>query len=137
MFLKQNNLVTINTQGLEVPVTEVFAELQRQSNIAILVDPDIPRGPKFRMQLTLRPTSLTDALNLLCPALHLNWRRLNNSLFITPTSDFQIYWGNSNQPRIIYGPNSQQRGGIQNNQQGGSVPTGPGGLGGQGKRSPN
>ena len=111
-FLRQNSLVSINTQGQEVAVTDVFTELQRQSNTSLLVDPDVPRGPKFRMQLTLRPTTLVDALNLLCPALHLNWRRINSSVFITPTSDFQIFWGSSSQPRVIYGqsPVQSQRG---------------------------
>jgi len=112
-FLHQNSLVAINTQGTAVPVTEVLAELQRQSNVQILVDPQVPRGPKFRMRLALTPLSLPETLNLMCPALHLNWRWIGNTIYITPTPDFEVFWGDSNAPRIIYGygaPAQQSRG---------------------------
>jgi hypothetical protein len=117
-YLRQNNLVAINTHGVAVPVTDVLAELSRQSGTAIMLDPTVPRGARFRITLSLPACSLTEALNLILPPARLKWRTINNAIFVTPTPEFQIFYGSAPVPYVIYGSNSNsrnlQQGGAQN-----------------------
>lgn len=135
-YLKQNNLIAINTKGVAVPFSDVFAELSKQSGVPILLDPAVPRGPKFRITLTLPACSLNEALNLILPPARLRWRTINNSIWVTPTPDFQIFYGSSPVPNVIFGGqygNSLQQGNNLNRQNSGAGGNPAGGQGGSPK----
>ena len=117
-YLRKNNLIAINTHGAAVPVSDVLAELSRQSGTAIMLDPTVPRGSRFRITLSLPACSLTEALNLILPPARLRWRTINSAIFVTPTPEFQIFFGSAPVPYIIYGNNSTNSKPTQNGQQG-------------------
>ncbi len=123
-YLKENNLIAINTGNIAVPVADVLAELGRQANVPILIDPMVPRGSKFRITLTLPACSLNEALNLVLPPAHLLWRTINNAIYVTPKPDFQIFYGESVNPIINY-RNNQLNGQSRGQQSPGQVPGGP------------
>ena|GEM_PF-1432624 len=106
-LLANNGLVAINTQGVAQPVSDVLSELSRQSGVAILLDPLVPRGARFRMTLTLPACSLPEALNLILPLARLRWRTINNAVYITPAPEFQIFYGSAPTPYVIYGNSLQ------------------------------
>jgi hypothetical protein len=123
-FLKQSGLVAINTNGNAVPMSDLFAELSRQSGTPILLDPSVPRGSKFRINLSLPACTLSEALNIILPAAHLRWRALNGTTYVSATPDFQLFFGTQMTPGVIYGNSSNavqgsQRGGQQNTTGGG------------------
>ncbi len=64
-FMKQNNLVAINTRGEKVPVLQVLADLSRQANVPILVDPDVPKGKEFVVSASIPACPLNVMLNYL------------------------------------------------------------------------
>ena len=136
-YLKQNSLLTINTNGVAIPVSDVLAELSRQSGVPIMLDPSVPRGPKFRINLSLPPCSLNEALNLVLPPAKLRWRMINNRVYVTPNPDFQIFYGSAPTPYVIFGngysnSNQSQRG----QQNGGPQGQNGGQNGGQGGKQP-
>ena len=126
-YLKKNNLLSINTHGAAVPVSDVLAELSRQSGTPIMLDPTVPRGPRFRITLSLPACSLTEALNLILPPARLRWRTINNDIYVTPSPEFQVFYGSAPIPYITYGSNSAGQRATQNGQQ---VQGQNGGLGG-------
>jgi hypothetical protein len=122
-FLKQNGLVAINTNGNAVPMSDLFAELSRQTGTVILLDPSVPRGSKFRINLALPACTLTEALNVILPAAHLRWRTLNGSTYISATPDFQLFFGSQLTPGVIFGNSSNGvQGSLKPQQQGGLPP---------------
>ncbi len=119
-FLKQNGLVAINTNGNAVPMSDLFSELSRQTNTLILLDPSVPRGSKFRINLSLPACTLTEALNVILPAAHLRWRSLNGSTYISATPDFQLFFGSQLNPGVIFGNTANgAQGALKPQQQGG------------------
>ena len=121
-FLKQNGLVAINTSGNAVPMSDLFAELSRQSGTPILLDPSVPRGSKFRINLSLPACTLAEALNIILPAAHLRWRALNGTTYVSATPDFQLFFGSQISPGIIYGNSSNAfQGGQRGTQQNGGT----------------
>lgn len=126
-YLRQNNLVAINTHGVALPVSDVLAELSRQSGVPILLDPMVPRGARFRINLSLPACSLDEALKLILPPARLQSRIVNNHIYVTPTPEFQIFFGSAPVPYFNFPYNSTGSRPTQNGQQG----TGQsGGLGG-------
>ena len=117
-FLQQNGLVYINTGGQKEPVTEVLQELGRQSNTRILIDPSVPRGPKFNLQGYITPRTLPEALNVLTQSTRLSWRWLGANVYVNALPDFQLFF-NSTTPRVIFGNNAypMQQGNGQGQQQ--------------------
>lgn len=99
-FLTQNNLVAYRTpKGQPAPMTDVLTELGRQANIPILIDPDVPTGPKFRLEGTISARPLPDALNILSLIGHLEWRWVGDKVFVTTSPDFSVFYGDSDLPR--------------------------------------
>jgi hypothetical protein len=104
-FLKQNNFVFFRIPSSErVPVSSVLQQMSQQANVPILVDPNVPSGPKFSIHGTLSPRPLPDALNILASAAHLDWRWINNTVYITTTPEFELFFGASTDARAGYGP---------------------------------
>lgn len=106
-MLNRSGLVAINTQGAAVAMTDVLTELAKQANVSLLVDPLVPRGPKFRITLTLPATTLTEALNLILPPARLRWRIMNGAVYITTSPDFRIFYGSNPSPYYSFGNASQ------------------------------
>jgi hypothetical protein len=109
-FLRDNNYVGINTQGQRVPVTEVLDQLARQANVPLIVDPSVPQGDKFSINANISPRPFQDTLNLLAPPARLEWRWVGNSVLITTTPEFQLFWGEAETPRVTYPAPKEQRG---------------------------
>ena len=90
-FLRQNRLVTINTKGQGVPARDVLLDLGKQAGVTILIDPAVPRGTEFVVNASVPPRPLNEVLNLLAYQAHLEWRWLNNRIFITTTPQLLLY----------------------------------------------
>ena len=90
-FMKQNHLVAINTRGEKVPVLQVLADLSRQANVPILVDPDVPKGKEFVVSAAIPACPLNVMLNYLGYGLRLEWRWVNSRIYITTTPEIQPY----------------------------------------------
>lgn len=103
-FLKENGLVSvIIPRDKPRAVTDVLLELSQQSNVAILIDPSIPRGYRFRLTGSIAPCTLTEALSLLSIPAHLEVRYIGNSILVSAKPEFQVYFGESPTPRAYYG----------------------------------
>jgi hypothetical protein len=100
LFLRQNRLVTINTKGQDVPVRDVLSDLGRQSGVAILIDPAVPRGMEFVVNASIPPRPLNEVLNILASRAHLEWRWLNNRIFITTTPQLLLYLRGTQLPTL-------------------------------------
>lgn len=100
-FLAQNNFVSFRIPiGQPQPVTEVLLQLGRQVNVPILIDSSVPTGPKFRIDGTLSPRPLPEALDVLARIARLEWRRIGDKMFVTTAPDFQVFYGASATPRV-------------------------------------
>lgn len=90
-------------QNQAQPVRDIIEQLAAQNNVPVLFDDAVPKGSKFRARVNMTARPLADALNILCPPALLEWRMVGDSIFVTTTPDFEIFYGDSTQPRIIYG----------------------------------
>jgi hypothetical protein len=102
-FLKQNNFVAYNTNSQEIPIADMLQQLGQQAGVQILIDPSVPRGRAFRIDLVLTPRPLPEALNILTRSALLEWRWIGNRIFVTTTPSFKIFYGNMQVPQVIYG----------------------------------
>ena len=114
LLLKDNGLYGVNTQGEQVPVSDILTELGRQSGVTILLDPDIPKDTRFRLRGKLPPRTFDETLNYIATMSRLELRRLGNTVIVSPTPEFQLFFGAETQPRLSY-PNTQNlsRGRVQ------------------------
>jgi hypothetical protein len=101
-FLTQNSFVGFNTQGQDIPVTDVLQQLGQQANVPILIDRSVPRGMQFRIRGSVSPRPLPEALSTLAPYARLEWRYIGNTIFVTAAPDFQIFYGASETPRSSF-----------------------------------
>ncbi len=106
LLLKENGLYGVNTQGAQVPVSDILTELGRQSGVTVLLDPDIPKDTRFRMRAKLPPRTFEETLNFIATGAHLELRRAGNTVIVSPTPEFQLFFGTETQPRVSY-PNVQ------------------------------
>ena len=106
LLLKENGLYGVNTQGEMVPVSDILTELGRQSGVTVLLDPDIPKDTRFRMRAKLPPRTFDETLNYIATGAHLELRRFGNTVIVSPTPEFQLFFGTEVQPRVSY-PNAQ------------------------------
>jgi hypothetical protein len=104
-MLRDNGLVGIHVpKDQPLPIAEALKRFSRQANVPILVDPQLQGDHPLRFYGNLvRP--LPDALNLLLPAMHLEWRYTGNTIFVTESPDFAIFYGVSNLPKAVYPAN--------------------------------
>ena len=91
MFLKQNNLVSVNTKGEEMAVRDILLDMGRQAGVSILIAPEVPRGADFVLNGYITPRPLAELLNILAYKAHLDWRWVNNRIFVTTTPQLQFY----------------------------------------------
>ena len=99
-FLRQNHLVTLNTKDARVPLRDVLADLGKQAGVAVLIDPAVPRGVEFVINASIPPHPLKEVLNLLASQAHLEWRWLNNRVFITTTPQLLLYLRGTQLPTV-------------------------------------
>ena len=93
---QQNGFVSFNIpEEKPQPVTSVLQLFSQQSNIPILVDQSIPNGLKFRVWGNLSPRQLPEALNVLAPTAHLQWRWIGGSVFVVPAPSFVVSYGDA------------------------------------------
>lgn len=110
LFLKDNNYVGLNTQGQQMPVIDLLQQLARQTNVPMIIDPSVPTGRKFRMSANIPARPLPETLNLLAPYARLEWRWVGNSIFVSTTPEFQLFWGEAEEARVAYPASKEQRG---------------------------
>lgn len=110
VFLKENGLYGVNTQGQQIPVTDLLLELGRASNVPVIIDPSVPAGKKFRINGILPPRRLEETLNYIAPPARLEWRWVGNSILVTTTPEFELFWGESEIPRVSVPNAKEQRG---------------------------
>ncbi|HZP82787.1 MAG TPA: hypothetical protein VFB21_14195 [Chthonomonadaceae bacterium] len=100
-----NNLVELRIPPDQtLPVRDALQQLAAQANVPILIDPQVPSGPKFRVSGTIPARPLPEALNLLAPTARLEWKWVGDTIFVTTTPEFQLFFGDSNVPRATYPP---------------------------------
>lgn len=100
-----NNLVELRIPPDQtLPVRDALQQLAAQANVPMLIDPQVPSGPKFRVAGTIPARSLPEALNLLAPTARLEWKWVGDTIFVTTTPEFQLFFGDSNVPRATYPP---------------------------------
>jgi len=103
MMLRQNGFVWFNIpEEKPEPVATVLQLFSQQSNTPILLDQSIPNSLKFRVWGSLSPRQLPEALNVLAPTAHLQWRWIGNSVFVVPAPNFQVYFGEQGTLRNAY-----------------------------------
>lgn len=85
------------------PMTTVLLDLAHQSGVPIRVDPAVPTGSVFRFAGNIPSRPLPEVLNLLAPYAHLQWYWAGDGIFITTSPSFQIFFGDSHQPKAWYG----------------------------------
>jgi hypothetical protein len=126
-FLAQNSFVGFNTQGQDVPITDILQQLGQQANVPILIDQSVPRGMQFRIRGSVSPRPLPEVLSTLAPYARLDWRYIGNTIFVTAAPDFQIFYGAAEAPRASYrnAPVQQRR----------AAPAGPAGPQGDSNKS--
>ena len=110
-FVRQNGLVSLDTKGQKMPVSQALQQLGQQANVLILLDPSVPSDEKFTIRAAIPPRSFQDVLTLLASYAQLNWRYLGNQsnrILVTPAPEFQLFWGESNTPRVST-PNAEKR----------------------------
>ncbi len=82
----------------------MLQQFSRQADVPILIDPALRKENMLKFYGNIvRP--LPEALNLLLPAAHLEWRTINNTIFVTQAPDFRIFYGLAITPRVTYPPN--------------------------------
>jgi len=102
-IVRQNNFVWFNIpEEKPEPVAAVLRLFSQQSNVPILVDQSIPSSLKFRVWGNLSPRQLTEALNVLAPTAHLQWRWIGNMVFVVPAPNFQVSFGDQGSLRSAY-----------------------------------
>lgn len=107
-MVSQNNLVSFNiARDKPEPVYSVLQQLAAQANVPIVIDPAVPNGSKFRINGSVPPRPLPEALNLLAPSARLEWRWIGSRIFVTTAPEFQIFYGESLAPRATLGRPSQ------------------------------
>ena len=84
------------------PVAAVLQRFSQQANVPILVDQSIPNSLKFRLWGSLSPRQLPEALNVLAPTAHLQWRWIGDSIFVVPAPSFQVSFGDQGATRSAY-----------------------------------
>ncbi len=100
---KQNGFVWFNiSEEKPEPVASVLQLFSRQSNVPILVDQSIPNSLKFRVWGSLSARHLPEALNVLAPTAHLQWRWIGNTIFVVPAPSFQVFFGDLGNYRSQY-----------------------------------
>jgi hypothetical protein len=126
-FLAQNSFVGFNTQGQDVPITDILQQLSQQANVPILIDQSVPRGMQFRIRGSVSPRPLPEVLGTLAPYARLDWRYIGNTIFVSAAPDFQIFYGAAETPRASYrnAPIQQKR----------TAPAGPAGPQGDSNKS--
>ena len=93
-FLRRNSLVGFNISAEKpAPVADVLTQFSQQANVPVLVDQSVPNSLRFRIWGTLSPRPLGEALNILAPVARLQWRWIGNTVFVFPTPDFQVLFG--------------------------------------------
>ncbi len=90
LFLKQNNLVSINTKNEKKPMQDILADLGKQAGVPILIDPDVPKGDDFVLSATIPARPLNEMLNILAYYARLEWRWVNGRIYITTTPQLQL-----------------------------------------------
>lgn len=99
MFLRQNNFVWFNIpEEKPAAVASILQQFSQQANVPILLDQSIPNSLKFRVWGSLSPRQLPEALNVLSPTAHLQWRWIGGTVFVFPSPDFQVYFGDTAVP---------------------------------------
>ncbi len=118
----QNNFVWFNIpEEKPEPVASVLLLFSQQSNVPILVDQSIPSSLKFRVWGSLSPRQLPEALNVLAPTAHLQWRWIGNTIFIVPAPNFQVGFGDAGTFRSQYpAPSRTENSGQAAGKRGGS-----------------
>lgn len=102
-FARQNGFVWFNIpEEKPEPVASVLQLFSQQSNVPILVDQSIPNSLKFRVWGSLSPRQLPEALNVLAPTAHLQWRWIGNSIFVVPAPSFSVSFGDQGSNRSQY-----------------------------------
>jgi hypothetical protein len=102
-IVRQNNFVWFNIpEEKPEPVAAVLQLFSQQSNVPILVDQSIPSSLKFRVWGNLSPRQLPEALNVLAPTAHLQWRWIGNMVFVVPAPNFQVSFGDQGALRSVY-----------------------------------
>lgn len=98
-FLRKNSLVGFNIPAEKpAPVADVLMQFSQQANVPIFIDQSVPNSLRFRIWGSLAPRPLAEALNILAPVAHLQWRWVGNTVFVFPTPDFQVTFGDLNLP---------------------------------------
>jgi hypothetical protein len=111
-LLRDNGLVGIHaTRDQPVPITEALKRFSRQANVPILVDPQLQSEHPLRFYGNI-VQPLPDALNLLLPAMHLEWRYTGGNIFVTQSPDFGVFFGISNIPKVVYPPTNLLQQGV-------------------------
>ena len=105
-FFQENGLYSLNTQQARVPVTDILTELGRQSGITVLLDPELPKDKRLRIKVKTPPRTFEETLNLITSWSLLEWRRVGNTVIVSPTPEFELFFGAEAQPRFAY-PNVQ------------------------------
>lgn len=91
LFLKQNNFVMFNTQEHDTPVRDVLLDLSRQSGVPIYIDPAVPGGDTFVVNGYVTPRPLVEVLNYLAYKARLEWRWINNRVYVTTTPQLNLF----------------------------------------------
>ncbi len=91
LFLKQNNFVMFNTQEQDRPVRDILLDLSRQSGVPIYIDPAVPGGDAFVINGYVTPRPLVEVLNYLAYKARLEWRWINNRVYVTITPQLNLY----------------------------------------------
>ncbi len=91
LFLKQNNFVMFNTQERDTPVRDVLLDLSRQSGVPIYIDPAVPGGDAFVVNGYVTPRPLVEVLNYLAYKARLEWRWINNRVYVTTTPQLNLF----------------------------------------------
>jgi hypothetical protein len=108
-FMLQNGFVWFNIpEEKPEPVASVLQMFSQQANVPILVDQSIPNSLKFRVWGSLSPRQLPEALNLLAPTAHLQWRWIGSTVFVVPAPTFNVYFGDQAAFRSGYPPAARQ-----------------------------
>ena len=102
-FVRQNGFVWFNIpEEKPEPVAAVLQLFSQQANVPILVDQSIPNSLRFRVWGSLSPRQLPEALNVLAPTAHLQWRWIGGSIFVVPAPNFIISFGDQAPTRNAY-----------------------------------
>ena len=107
-IVRQNGFVGFNIpEEKPEPVASVLQLFSQQSNVPILLDQSIPNSLKFRVWGSLSPRQLPEALNVLAPTAHLQWRWIGNTVFVVPAPNFLVTLGEAGTFRSQYPPSPQ------------------------------